>query len=276
MRRLIVPIAVVLLGVASPAFAQLIDDLTLPRAAACCLPDAAKSLAEQLLDWNQLGRYHAANAELKKQPVDPGRVVFMGDSITDGWRLAEYFPGRPYVNRGISGQTTPQMVVRMYPDVIALKPAAFIILAGTNDIARNTGPQTLEMIEQNFMAMTDLAQKNGIKVILCSVTPISDYTTMPAGRGAPPPAPGAAPPTPVRRIQTTGRPPADILKLNSWMKEYAARVNAVYADYFSALVDAQGMLKDGFSGDGLHPNAEGYKLMAPVAEAAIQKALGAK
>jgi len=267
MRRLFL-IVICSLFVSAPAFAQLADDLALPRPANCCLPDVAKGLAEQLQDWNQIGRYHAANEELKKQGTVAGRVVFMGDSITDGWRLAEAFPGKPYVNRGISGQTTPQMVVRMYPDVIALKPAAIIILAGTNDIARNTGPMTLELVEQNFMAMTDLAQKNGIKVILCSVTPVSDYTTVPAGRGgAPGPPPGA------KRIQTTGRPPADILKLNAWMKEYAAKVNAVYADYFSVMVDDKGFLKDGFSNDGLHPNPKGYELMVPVAEAAIQRAL---
>src|SRR5262249_55486534 len=154
----------------------------------------------------------------------------------DGWRLNEYFPDKPYVNRGIGGQTTAQMVVRMYPDVIALKPAAVVIFAGTNDIARNTGPQTLEMIEQNFMAMTELAQKHNIKVFLCSVTPVSDYTMLPAGRG------GTA--SPGRRIQTTGRPPADILKLNEWMKGYSARAGATYVDYFAAVVDAQGMLKD--------------------------------
>jgi lysophospholipase L1-like esterase len=250
----------------APAYAQLMDDFATPQAANCCLPATAKSLADQLQDWNQLGRYYAANVQLKKEPADPKRVVFMGDSITDGWRLPESFPGKPYVNRGISGQTTPQMLVRMYPDVIALKPAGVVILAGTNDIARNTGPETLEMIEQNFMGMTELAQKNGIKVFLCSVTPVSDYTMLPAGRGAP----GAAP---AKRIQTTGRPPADILKLNAWLKDYAAKVNAVYVDYFSVMVDPQGMLKDGFSGDGLHPNAKGYELMTPVIAAALDRAI---
>src|SRR5690606_28766744 len=114
--------------------------------AGCCLKNAAAALADQLLDWNQLGRYHDANRELMSRPVEPGRVVFLGDSITDGWRLDEMFAGRPYVNRGISGQTTAQMLVRFYPDVIALEPEAMILLAGTNDIAQNNGPQTLEMI----------------------------------------------------------------------------------------------------------------------------------
>jgi len=153
------------------ASAQLVDEFAPPRGN-CCLPGAAQNLANQLQDWNQLGRYHADNQVLRAQPPVAGRVVFMGDSITDGWKLAEQFPGQPYVNRGIGGQTTPQMLVRMFPDVINLKPAAMIVLAGTNDIARNTGPTTLEMIEQNLQAMTELAQAHGIKVILCSVTPI--------------------------------------------------------------------------------------------------------
>jgi len=232
------------------ATAQIADQYA-PGRNNCCLVNTAKTLAEQLQDWNQLGRYYADNQKLMAQPAEPGRVVFMGDSITDGWRLANYFPGKPYVNRGISGQVTAQMLVRMMPDVISLKPAAVLIYAGTNDIAQNNGPQTLQMIEDNLQAMTELAQAHGIRVILCSVTPISDYA----------------------RKQTVQRPPADILRLNDWMKGYAAKVNAVYADYFSALVDETGMLKNGFSGDGLHPNDKGYVLMVPVAEAAIAKAL---
>lgn len=249
--------------------AQIVEQYNPPHAN-CCLATAAKTLSDQLLDWNQLGRYHAADEELMSQPADAHRVVFLGDSITDFWNLADSFPGKPYVNRGISGQTTPQMLVRMYPDVIDLKPAAVIILAGTNDVAQNTGPETLTMIEENLMAIAELAQKHGIKVILCSVTPISDYTIVAPGRGAAPPPPGAAP---VHRVQSVGRPPADILRINAWMKSYAAKSGAVYADYYSAVVDASGMLKDGISNDGLHPNPQGYALMAPVAEAAIEKAL---
>jgi len=233
------------------ALGQLVDEFAPPRAN-CCLQGVAQNLADQLQDWNQLGRYHADNEKLKAQPVPPGRVVFMGDSITDGWRLENYFPGKPYVNRGISGQTTPQMLARFYADVIELKPAAVIFLAGTNDISRNTGPSTAEMIQHNFMAMCELAQAHGIKVILGSLLPVSDYT---------------------RAKQTERRPPAHILKLNAWLKEYAARNNAVYADYFSALADDKGMLREGFSNDGLHPNAKGYEVMAPIAEAAIRKAL---
>jgi lysophospholipase L1-like esterase len=254
------------------ADAQLTDNFS-PPPANCCLGGVARNLADQLQDWNQLGRYHQANQELMKQPADPHQVVFMGDSITDFWRLNEYFPGQPYIDRGISGQTTPQMLVRMYADVIDLKPAAMIVLAGTNDIAHNTGPTTAEMIEENIMAMTELAQHHGIKVILCSVTPVSDYPFM-KQQGAPPPAPtpGRGPQAPRVRM-TVGRPPADILKINAWMKDYAARVNAIYADYFTALVDKKGYLKEPVSNDGLHPNAEGYKIMAPIASAAIEKAL---
>lgn len=255
------------------ACAQLADEFDPPRSN-CCLAMFARGLADQLQDWNQLGRYHGANRELKKEPADPKRVVFMGDSITDLWKLDEYFQGKRYVNRGIGGQTTPQMLVRMYPDVIELKPAVMILLAGTNDIAGNTGPATAEMIEQNIMAMTELAQHHGIKVILCSILPVSDYPFLKQGGRD---APAQAPPPgrgPMRAMKMTdGHPPEDILKLNAWMKDYAARVNAIYADYFTTLVDEKGWLKDAYSGDGLHPNAEGYKAMAPVAAAAIQKAL---
>ena len=155
-----------LLSVRGLVHAQLAEPYSLPRPANCCLLNTATMLAEQLQDWNQLSRYYEANRELMERPVDAGRVVFMGDSITDGWRLDDSFPGKPYVNRGISGQTTAQMLVRFYPDVLALKPAAVVVLAGTNDIARNNGPQTLEMIQQNIMAMTELAQGHGVKVVL--------------------------------------------------------------------------------------------------------------
>lgn len=240
-----------LLVFTAAAYGQLVDEFNPPRAN-CCLQGVAQNLADQLQDWNQLGRYHQDNLRLRAQPVPPGRVVFLGDSITDGWKLDAYFPGKPYVNRGISGQTTPQMLVRFYPDVIEMKPAAVIVLAGTNDISRNTGPSTLEMIQHNIMAMSELARAHGIKMILCSLLPVSDYT---------------------RFKQTERRPPADILRLNAWLKDYAAKTGAVYADYYSALVDEKGMLRDGLSGDGLHPNAKGYEVMAPIAEAAIRKAL---
>jgi lysophospholipase L1-like esterase len=272
MRQRILPWIIGVQLIAVGANAQLVDNFS-PPSANCCLAGIARNLADQLQDWNQIGRYHQANQELMKQPADPRRVVFMGDSITDFWRMDEYFAGQPYINRGISGQTTPQMLVRMYPDVIDLKPAAMIVLAGTNDIAHNTGPMTAEMIEENIMAMTELAQHHGIKVILCSLLPVSDYPFMRL-QAAPPAAqpPGRGSQAPRARM-TAGRPPADILKLNAWMKDYAARVNAIYADYFAALVDEKGWLKDPVSNDGLHPNAEGYKIMAPIAVAAIEKAL---
>lgn len=268
MRRNLLPLVFAGLLTATVAQCQLVDEYNPPRSN-CCLPNSAKALADQLQDWDQIGRYHAANVELKNQPADPKRVVFMGDSITDGWRLADYFPDKPYVNRGISGQTTPQMAVRMYPDVVDLKPAAVVILAGTNDIARNTGEETAEMIEDNFMAMTDIAQRNGIKVVLCSVMPVSDYPFLAQQNAAGAQGGGRG----MRSRMTVQHPPSDILKLNAWMKDYAAKVGAVYADYFSAMVDDRGWLKDGISADGLHPTADGYNLMVPVVNAALQKAL---
>ncbi len=243
------------------AHAQLIEQFAPQKPAGCCLLSNATRLTEQLADWNQLGRYQQANIELLRQPLPRDRVVFMGDSITDGWKLAESFPGKPYVNRGIGGQTTAQMLVRMYPDVIALKPAVVIIFAGTNDIAGNNGPQTLTMIQQNLMAMVELAKVHGIKVILCSVMPITDAKVNPPERGGGP------------INQSATRPPADILKLNAWLKAYAQTAGAGFADYYTATVGADGMLRADRTSDGLHPNASGYELMVPVASAAIAAAL---
>ena len=178
--RILIPLFAL---VAATASAQLVEDYNPPRAA-CCLLGTAKSLADQLQDWNQLARYHAADEELKAQPPVANRVVFLGDSITDGWKLADSFPNKPYVNRGIGGQVTSQMLVRMFPDVVDLKPAAMVLLAGTNDIARNNGPQTLTMIEENIQAITELALHHNIKVVLCALTPISDYTLLPAAPGS--------------------------------------------------------------------------------------------
>jgi len=267
---------VFLLGVllASSAHAQLADEFNPPRAA-CCLVNSARALADQLQDWNQLSRYHQADQDLKKQPVTAGRIVFMGDSITDFWNLEQYFPDKPYVNRGIGGQTTPQMLVRMYPDVIDLKPAVMVLLAGTNDVARNTGPETAEMIQENIMAMTELAQHHGIKVVLCSVLPVSDYPFL-RSQNAPPATagPGRGGPPRVPAKMTDSHPAGDILKLNAWMKDYTAKTGSVYVDYFSVTVDERGWLKDSYSADGLHPNADGYKAMAAVLVPAIQTALG--
>jgi lysophospholipase L1-like esterase len=211
--------------------------------------------AQQTLnDWPNLTRYRAENAALAAPAAGEKRVLFMGDSITDGWgrRYAKFFPGKPYVNRGISGQTTPQMLIRFHPDAIALQPKAVVILAGTNDIAGNTGPMTLEDIEGNLTSMAELAKANGIRVVLSSVMPVCDYIKM----------------------QTDKRPPDKILALNSWIKDYAAKNGFVYLDYYSAMVDGKGMFKRELTYDGLHPNDAGYEVMGPLAEQAIQKALG--
>ncbi|MEZ5401023.1 MAG: SGNH/GDSL hydrolase family protein [Bryobacteraceae bacterium] len=240
-----------LLALAAAANAQLLEEFT-PSRTNCCLAGQAANLAEQLKDWNQLGRYYADNQRLLGLPADPARVVFLGDSITDGWKLEQYFPGKSYVNRGISGQTTAQMLVRMMPDVIALKPAAMVLLAGTNDISGNAGPQTLAQIADNVRAIAELAQVHKIKVVLCALLPVSDYTARP---------------------QTQRRPPADILKFNAWLKQYAAESKAVYCDYHTPFADPKGFLTAGTSNDGLHPNAQGYRKMAPIVSAAIADAL---
>jgi len=208
-------------------------------------------------DFGELSRYQAANAELP--PPRPGeqRVVFFGDSITDRWKLDDYFPGKPYINRGISGQTTPQMLVRFRPDVIDLNPKLVVILAGTNDIAGNTGPETLEQIEGNFASMAELARAHHIKVILASILPVHEYT-------------------PEAGDMFTQRPPKKILALNRWLQNYCKVNGALYLDYFSATIDDRGNLKKELADDGLHPNEAGYKAMAPLAEAAIEKALASK
>jgi lysophospholipase L1-like esterase len=267
----------VLAGVVLPASAraQLVPEYE-PVRHACCQSLSILTLAEQLQDWNQLSRYHIENEELRKQPPDPRRVVFIGDSITDNWRLAESFPGEPYVNRGISGQTTPQMLVRMFPDVIALKPAAVVILAGTNDIARATGATTAEMVKFNLQAMAQLAAANGIKVVLAAILPTDDTPVRPAeagaGRGGPPQPQGLRAPIP-RRKNSEMRPPSDIAELNAWMREYARTAGFVYLDFHSALIDADGMLRDGLSTDGVHPTPAGYAVMAPLVSAALKTAL---
>jgi len=208
-------------------------------------------------DFGELGRYRAANAALKPPAPGENRVVFFGDSITDIWRLDQYFPGKPYINRGISGQTTPQMLIRFRQDVIDLHPKVVVILAGTNDIAGNTGPMRLEDIEANYASLAELARANGIQVVFSSVLPINNYTA---------------------RAQNlfAQRSPAKILALNRWLKDYCAAHGCFYLDYFSAMVDEKGLLKREFADDGLHPNAAGFKIMSPMAEAAIEKALADK
>jgi len=206
-------------------------------------------------DFGELKRYRAANAKLTAPPAGEKRVVFLGDSITDMWPLARAFPGKPYVNRGISGQTTSQMLVRFRNDVIALAPAAVVILAGTNDIAGNTGPMSLEDIEGNFATMVELARAHGIRVVLSSVIPLHNYT-------------------PASELTFPRRPPEKVAALNAWLKQYAAASGCVYLDYAAAMSDAKGMLKRELAEDGLHPNPAGYALMAPLAAQAIAKALG--
>jgi lysophospholipase L1-like esterase len=220
--------------------------------------DAAKQIASmeaKLADWPQLGRYKADNAALGPVAAGEQRVVFYGDSITDSWgrqpETGDFFPGKPYVNRGVSGQTTPQMLVRFRQDVIDLHPSAVLILAGTNDVARNTGPMTPEMTENNFRSMVDLAKANGIRVIVASILPAADYSWR------------------------KGLGPAPKIKvLNDWLRGYCVNHSVTYLDYYSAMVGADGGMKPGISFDGVHPNAQGYAIMGPLAQAAIDKTLG--
>jgi lysophospholipase L1-like esterase len=213
----------------------------------------------RLRDWANMARYRDANRAIATPSANESRVVFMGDSITDSWqapRFGGFFPGKPYIDRGISGQTTPQMLLRFRADVINLKPKAVVILAGTNDIAGNTGPMTNEEIQGNLQSMSELAKAAGIKVVLASITPVSNYHVQA-----------------ILGPQTLNRPMDRITAVNNWMKQYAASNGHVYLDYFSAMTDATGLLRTELSADDLHPNAEGYKIMAPLAEAAIAKAL---
>lgn len=204
-------------------------------------------------DWPNLARYKNENVKLGLPSQAENRVVFIGNSITEGWLQfnPEFFEGKPYINRGISGQTTPQMLIRFRPDVINLKPKVVVILAGTNDIAGNTGPSTLEMIEDNIASMVDIAKANNIKVVLCSVLPVYDYPWKP------------------------GLNPAEkIISLNKWIKDYANRNEIFYVDYFTPMADEQNGLKEEYSEDGVHPNEAGYKVMAPLVEKAIAEVLG--
>ena len=232
------------------------------EAAAPAPPDLAKLQTQLTRDekilhvWPNLERYRDENSKLAAPAAAEKRVVFMGDSITDAWgrQYGKFFPGEPYINRGISGQTTPQMVLRFRPDVIDLHPKVVLILAGTNDIAGNTGPATLEEIEGNLTTMVELAEANKIKVVLSSVMPVCDYI----------------------KQQTARRPPEKIVSLNTWIQDYAKAHKLVYLDYYSALTDDQKMLKKELTYDGLHPNDAGYAVIEPLASAAIAKALKGK
>jgi len=217
--------------------------------------DAQPSDQQLRTDWANLAKYRDANSRLTPPAKNENRVVFMGNSITEGWQ--RYFPtmfaGKPYINRGIGGQTTPQMLVRFHPDVVALKPRVVVILAGTNDIAGNTGPSTLEMIEDNLASMAEIASANGIKVVLSSVLPVYDYPWKPGLEPAP-----------------------KIIALNKWMKDYAKKHRAIYLDYHSAMADVRGGMRSELASDGVHPTEAGYRVMAPLVEQAIEKALRAK
>ncbi|MCU1303938.1 MAG: capsular biosynthesis protein [Candidatus Sulfotelmatobacter sp.] len=208
-------------------------------------------------DFGELARYRDANAALKAPAPGEKRVVFLGDSITDYWKLADYFPGKPYVNRGIDGQTTPQMILRFRQDVIDLHPEVLVVLAGTNDIAGVTGPARNNDIEANYASMAELARVHKIRVVFASVLSAHNYTQE-------------------AKESFALRPRERISALNAWLKNYCTQNGLVYLDYFSALIDDHGMLRRDLSDDGLHPNADGYKIMAPLADKAIDTALANK
>ena len=202
----------------------------------------------QAQDWPNLKKYQKENTALSIPSSDQKRIVFMGDSITEFWSVIDpdYFSVKSYINRGISGQTTPQMLIRFRTDVIALQPTAVVILAGINDIAGNTGPSSIEMIWDNIFSMVEIAQANNIKVILCSVLPAYDF-------------PWKLNQEPIEKIKA----------LNEIIKNYAAANNIVYVDYYSVMVDDRQGLKAKYSNDGVHPNKTGYQIMEPIVEKAI-------
>ena len=205
-------------------------------------------------DYGTLNRYAASDAALPPPAPGDRHVLFFGDSITDSWHLDQSFPGRNYINRGISGQTTPQMLVRFRQDVLRLSPAVLLVLAGTNDLAGNTGPETPTQIEDDYSTMAELCKLHGIRLVFASVTPVNNY---------------------VSPQMTVNRPPSQILALNSWLRQYCAANGCSYLDYYAAMVDSNGMLRRELSNDGLHPNAAGYAVMTPLAQAAIDRALAA-
>ena len=239
-------ITVLLLSVAA-LYAQ-------PPATAPATPDEMRELRVKLADWPQLGRYQAENAALPSPAPGVKRVVFFGSSTTDNWGRkygSVFFPGKSYINRGIGGQTTPQMLVRFQQDVVALHPSAVVFLGGTNDVAGNTGPMTLAMTEDNIRSMVAIARANGIKVILASQLPVIDF---PWNRGM--------------------HPEAALRAMTAWERQYAAAEHLSYIDYYSALVGPDGGFREGLSVDGVHPTAKGYAVMAPLVEAAIEETIG--
>jgi lysophospholipase L1-like esterase len=223
--------------------------------------DRISCLESVVFDFGDLNRFAAANAELSRPQPGKPRVIFFGDSITDGWSRPDsggFFPGKPYVNRGIGGQTTAQMLLRFRADVIANDPAVLVILAGTNDVAGNAGAATVEQIEGNLATMAEVAKFHGIHVVLSSLTPVCDGKKDAEDRP---------------RVQTKSRPPATLKALNGRLAAYAARNGFVFLDYYAAMADAEGMLKPELTDDGLHPNRAGYAVMSPLAEKAIAEAL---
>lgn len=258
MQRRIGPILGVLLSLSAFAQPQAAPAPSIPTTGFAGLDQyRASRIAVFTDDFGQLARYREADAALAAPTAGENRVVFYGDSITDIWQLGDYFPGKPYVNRGIGGQTTPQMLVRFRQDVIDLHPKVVVFLAGTNDIAGNTGPMRDEEIQANLSSMVELARAHDIRVVLSSVLPVHNYTER-------------------AKDFFAQRPGSRILALNSWLKDYCSKNGIVYLDYFSAVVDEKGLLKKELADDGLHPNPAGYKIMAPLADAAIGKALAAK
>lgn len=266
MIRLTVPVLALLLsGVISAAQSPQSSPTPQQETTECRQAKATVTRLEtSLRDWPALGRYRDDNRKVTAPAKNEKRVVFMGDSITDSWddpKYGGFFSGTRYVNRGIGGQTTPQMLIRFRPDVIALKPDVVVILAGTNDLAGNTGPMTLSAIQDNLTSMAELARASRIRVVLASLLPVSDYEKTANGQ-------------PINR--TTRRPPEKIKALNEWMRSYAAENKLTYLDYYSAMIDDKGFLKDELSSDGLHPNDKGYQVMGQHAEHAIERALKGK
>jgi lysophospholipase L1-like esterase len=216
-------------------------------------PKQIATMRAKLADWPQLGYYREANAALRPVAVGEDRVVFYGASVAEYWgkRGSTFFPGKPYINRGIGGQTSAQMLVRFRQDVIDLHPAAVVILEGTNDIAGDTMPP--QMSENNWRSMAELAKANGIRVIFTSITPSSDF---PWHRGL--------------------HPAGKIQALNTWLKEYCARHSLIYVDFYPSLVNAEGGMKEDLTVDGVHATPKGYTVMAPFVQAGIDQALRGK
>jgi lysophospholipase L1-like esterase len=240
------------------ALAQQPAPPTIPATASRSLDQyRASRIAIYTDDFGELKRYRDADAALKPPAAAENRVVFLGDSITDYWKLEDYFPGKRYINRGIDGQTTPQMLVRFRQDVINLQPKVLVVLAGTNDVAGVTGPTRNENIEANYESIAQLARLHHIHLVFASLLPVNNYSDD-------------------AKESFALRPSERILALNTWLKDYCAKNGLVYLDYFSAVVDDKGMLKRNLSDEGLHPNAAGYKIMAPLAEKAITQAIAGK